>query len=287
MSLYDTSNPLQKEQFKARSAKLAESGKVVELTEKKPKRSLQSNKYLHVILGYFETGNTLEWVKQQYYKKLVNPSIFIRERDDKYLGRIKILRSSADLDSGEMATSITRFRNWASAECGIYLPSSEEDRLIQLMKGIKIIYKSNIMDKFLGQEIPEKDRWQFLQDNADAVEEIGYTHRFTPDELAQKKESLAETSIKINDIEIEKKEVMDGYKEQLKPLNEEKQKLLENIKKGSEYVEDEECVKILYHEEKMAGYYDRLGELVYSRPIMPQEMQKTIFNINRKTGTND
>ena len=143
------------------------------------------------------------------------------------------------------------------------------------------------MDKFLGKEIPEKDRWQFLQDNADAVEEIGYTHRFTPDELAQKKESLAETSIKVNAIEIEKKEEMDGYKEQLNPLNEEKQKLLENIKKGSEYVEDEECVKILYHEEKMAGYYNRLGELVYSRPIMPQEMQKTIFNINRKTGTND
>lgn len=42
------------------------------------------------------------------------------------------------------------------------------------------------MDKFLGQEIPEKDRWQFLQDNADAVEKIGYTHRVTPDELAQK-----------------------------------------------------------------------------------------------------
>lgn len=78
---------------------------------------------------------------------------------------------------------------------------------------------------------------------------------------------------------------MDGYKEQLKPLNEEKQKLLENIKKGSEYVENEECVKILYHEEKMAGYYNKFGELVYSRPIMPQEMQRTIFNINRKTGT--
>ena len=143
------------------------------------------------------------------------------------------------------------------------------------------------MDKFLGQEIPEKDRWQFLQDNADAVEEIGYTHRFTPDELAQKKESLAETSIKINDIEVEKKEVMDGYKEQLKPLNEEKQVLLENIKKGSEYKPHEECVKILDHDEKLAGYYNKLGELVYSRPIMPQEMQKTIFNINRKTGTND
>lgn len=89
------------------------------------------------------------------------------------------------------------------------------------------------MDKFLGQEIPEKDRWQFLQDNADAVEEIGYTHRFTPDELAQKKESLAETSIQINDIEIEKKEAMEAFKAELKPLNERKQELLENIKKGS------------------------------------------------------
>jgi hypothetical protein len=143
------------------------------------------------------------------------------------------------------------------------------------------------MDKFLGQDIPEKDRWQFLQDNADSVEKIGYTHRFTPEELAQKRESLAETSIKINDIEIKKKEVMESFKADLKPLNEQKKELLDNIKKGSEYRENEECVKILDHEERMAGYYNKLGELVYSRPIMPQEMQKTIFNINRKTGTND
>ena len=143
------------------------------------------------------------------------------------------------------------------------------------------------MDKFLGQDIPEQDRWQFLQDNADSVEKIGYTHRFTPEELAQKRESLAETSIKINDIEIEKKEVMESFKADLKPLNEQKKELLDNIKKGSEYRENEECVKILDHEERMAGYYNKLGELVYSRPIMPQEMQKTIFNINRKTGTND
>ncbi|MBP1615879.1 MAG: hypothetical protein H6Q13_3327 [Bacteroidetes bacterium] len=141
------------------------------------------------------------------------------------------------------------------------------------------------MDKFLAQEVPEDDRFEFLKDNADAIEEIGYTHRFTPDELAQKKESLAETSISINDIEIEKKAVMEEYKEQLKPLNVIKQTLLENIKKGSEYVENEECAKILYHEEKMVGYYNKLGELVYSRPIMPQEMQKTIFSIDRKTGT--
>ncbi len=77
------------------------------------------------------------------------------------------------------------------------------------------------MDKFLGQDIPEQERWQFLQDNADAVEKIGYTHRFTPEELAQKKETLAEVSITINDVELEKKEAMESFKERLKPLNEE------------------------------------------------------------------
>ena len=43
------------------------------------------------------------------------------------------------------------------------------------------------MEQHLAQEINEKDRWQFLCDNADSVEQIGYTHRFTPEELAQKK----------------------------------------------------------------------------------------------------
>lgn len=71
------------------------------------------------------------------------------------------------------------------------------------------------MDKFLGQDIPEQERWQFLQDNADAVEKIGYTHRFTPEELAQKKETLAEVSITINDVEMEKKEAMESVQRTL------------------------------------------------------------------------
>lgn len=134
--IYDTSNPLDKANFLLRAKKLAESGKVIELTEKKPKRSLPQNKYLHVLLAYFgtQTGNTLAWVKQQYYKKLVNPDLFIREKEDKYLGNIKVLRSSADLDTSEFSLSVERFRNWASQEAGIYLPSSDEYIIIQQME---------------------------------------------------------------------------------------------------------------------------------------------------------
>ena len=134
--IYNLSSPLDKANFLLRANKLAESGKIVELTEKKPRRSLPQNKYLHVILAYFgtQTGNTLEWVKQQYYKKLVNPDLFIREKEDKYLGRIKVLRSSADLDTSEFSLSIERFRNWAAQEAGVYIPAADESILIQQME---------------------------------------------------------------------------------------------------------------------------------------------------------
>ena len=134
--IYNLSSPLDKANFMLRAKKLAEKGVIVDLTEKKPRRSLPQNKYLHVILAYFgaQTGNTLEWVKQQYYKKLVNPDLFIREKKDKYLGMIKVLRSSADLDTAEMSLSIERFRNWAAQEAGIYIPSADEAILIQQME---------------------------------------------------------------------------------------------------------------------------------------------------------
>ena len=131
---YDGSNPLHAAQARARLERLVKDGKVFDLTEKKPKRSRPQNRYLHVLLGYFasQTGNTLEWVKKEYYKRLVNPDTFIREKPDPYLGRAKYLRSSADLDTAEMTLTIDRFRDWAATEAGIYLPAPDEERLIQL-----------------------------------------------------------------------------------------------------------------------------------------------------------
>lgn len=144
--LYDLSNELQKEQFKTRSNILCKKGCIVELTEKKTKRTNKQNSYLHLILGYFgcETGNTLEYVKREYFKKFVNPEIFIREKNDPYLGIVKILRSSSDLDTAEMTTAIERFRNWASSEIGIYLPSPEDERMLQLI-GIEVERNKNYL----------------------------------------------------------------------------------------------------------------------------------------------
>lgn len=133
---YDGANPLHAQQARAKLEKLISDKKVFELTEKKPVRTLRQNAYLHTCLGYFasQTGNTLEYVKREYFKILCNKDLFVREVDDKYLGRIKVLRSSAELDTAEMTTAIERWRNWAASEAGIYIAAPEESRLIQLME---------------------------------------------------------------------------------------------------------------------------------------------------------
>lgn len=130
--IYDLKNALQRENFKTRANSLFASQKVVELTEKKPVRTIQQNKYLHVIIGYFATqyGCTLEYAKTNYFKILCNKEIFVRETDDNYLGKVTTLRSSAALDTREMTTAIERFRNWASMEAGIYLPDAHESELL-------------------------------------------------------------------------------------------------------------------------------------------------------------
>lgn len=134
--VYNLSNQLDVQNAKTRLELLIRRGCIVELTEKKQKRSLSQNAYLHLLLGYFasQTGNTLEWVKQQYYKKLCNPDVFIGERNDRFLGHTRYIRSSADLTTDEMTLTIERFRNWSASEAGIYLPEATNEAEIQALQ---------------------------------------------------------------------------------------------------------------------------------------------------------
>lgn len=130
--IYDLCNPYDREKFKRRVNALYQRQNVVELSEHKPRRSTPQNSYLHLLLGMFamETGNTLEFVKQEYFKRLVNPDLFVERRYDKYLGEIEVLRSSRDLNTEEMTTAIERFRNWSASEADIYLPAPNEQEFL-------------------------------------------------------------------------------------------------------------------------------------------------------------
>lgn len=133
--LYDLNNPLDTRRFVERVTYLIKKGARIELTEK-TQRSLSQNNYLHLILTLFamETGNTVEYVKEYIYKRACNKELYLRRKNDAFLGDIEVLRSSSDLSVEEMTESINRFRNWASSEAGIYLPSADEREMLQIIE---------------------------------------------------------------------------------------------------------------------------------------------------------
>ena len=143
-----------------------------------------------------------------------------------------------------------------------------------------------MLDKELGKDIALEERASFLEDNCDVVEEVTYSRAFEPEELALKREQLTDASIKIADIEEEKKEVVDGFKERLKPLQEQKADAIKALRDKSQTV-TEKCYKFLDEETKMVGFYNKEGNLVSSRPAFQRELQKTIQMDIRKNGTSD
>lgn len=123
--IYNTSEPLERNQFIEKAKYYIQKGKRVELKVKHPRRSIAQNSYLHLILTWFglEIGLTMAEVKLEIFKKHVNPTLFYDgEVESKVPGiTVERWRSSASLDTAEATLAIDRFRNFASVECGIYL----------------------------------------------------------------------------------------------------------------------------------------------------------------------
>ena len=93
--------------------------KVIELKERKTKRTIKQNSYLHVIISLFSIniGYTLEEAKT-HLKRHCNFMIYKK-------GGESFLKSTAVLDTKELTDFIEWIRNYSS-ENGFYLPSPEE-----------------------------------------------------------------------------------------------------------------------------------------------------------------
>ena len=128
---YDLTIQLQRHLFEQRCRSLLEKGCIVNLSEKTIRTRGQNN-YLHLLIGVvaMETGNTLEYCKEMYFKRLCNRDLFITTRADKYAGQVEVIRSSADLTKEEMSTAIDRFKRWGSQN-GIYMPNPGDESLLR------------------------------------------------------------------------------------------------------------------------------------------------------------
>lgn len=138
--IFNLKNEYEVPKFKDYVNRLFREHAVVEVKKKLPNRTLAQNSYLHLLLGYFasEYGCSLEEVKIDYYKRTCNRDLFERKTVNKKGKEVTYLRSSAELTTGEMTLSIERFRNFASSEAGIYLPSpNEREFLIHIQQEIE------------------------------------------------------------------------------------------------------------------------------------------------------
>lgn len=136
--VYNMLNPTEVDKFKERVGTLlskAESlqknnpmGKmmVLDLKERQPPRTNQQNAYVWVIITYYalEIGDRKDNAEQKF--KEVNKDIFFRTFINKFGKEISYYRHMNELDKEEMSEAITRWRNWCSMECGIYIPSSDD-----------------------------------------------------------------------------------------------------------------------------------------------------------------
>ena len=130
-------------------------------------------------------------------------------------------------------------------------------------------------------EVSAKDRTILMQDNALKVDQTTYQKNLTPEELAARREDLADNCIKLNQFEDELKEIKDGFKSKMDPLKTANKILLTEIKTTQSTVDG-----ILYHipnhDEGMLETYDSEGMLVLSRRLRPEEKQGNVFSTMKK-----
>ena len=140
------------------------------------------------------------------------------------------------------------------------------------------------MDKVLGQEYEGKARIDFLRDNCDAVEDLGYTKQLPNEEIEALKDRLVENNIQLRDVRADKKAANKEFNDQIKQLEESNDEVTGKLKAKSEFV-TEACFKFVDTETREVCYYNREGLLVYCRPGRPEEMQKSMFSPVLRTGT--
>lgn len=141
--IYNPSNPIDIERALVKIHHFIGLNQVFELTRKQVPKTYPQIKYVHLILGWFalEYGETVEYVKLEYFKKLVNPAIFKYDFINRKTGEIREeYKSLANISKDEMTLSINRFRDYSAKEAGIYLPQPSD---LSILQEIEIQIKNN------------------------------------------------------------------------------------------------------------------------------------------------
>lgn len=141
-------------------------------------------------------------------------------------------------------------------------------------------------NKFLFENESLEERIELLENSADGVVEDTYYRKLTSSELTEKKAQFTANALKVDDLEEQKKDVLDEFKEKISPLKRRHKELGSEIRTGFEE-QTGNLYKMIDLDENWVSFYSETGELIEnkSRPAEMDEQQKTIQMEIRKTGT--
>lgn len=134
--------------------------------------------------------------------------------------------------------------------------------------------------KHFMPELTAKERLSIMQSNAAKIEEADYMKPLTPEEKEFKTGALVDNSIKLGDIEEQKKEAMDAFKQQIDPLVKQNKQLLLEIRTGLAKVTGQ-LFYMPNYEESIMETYNELGEFISSRRLLPEEKQTARLFISK------
>jgi|AntRauTorckE5430_2_1112549.scaffolds.fasta_scaffold00894_6 hypothetical protein len=129
------------------------------------------------------------------------------------------------------------------------------------------------------RKLQPKDRHDNLASVCYEEAQKNYTKNLTEEEVLDRKEEYAEMGLVISEMEDEKKNYLEAFKERMKPKKEKAQELLSSIKFKSEqrfgnvYSVDDQ-------EEGMMYFFDDSGYCVDARPLTRDERQTRIKQLN-------
>lgn len=148
----------------------------------------------------------------------------------------------------------------------------------------KELRKDIIFPPLMAEEDHES-RLMYLKNTADQIKpDFYYLRKFSPDEIKEAKEDLAESMLNLTALQEKFDEKKTQFKEEKKPLETEIKSLVKCLKLKGEFVID--TVFVMHdHEAKMAGIYNSRGEVIDVRPLRPEEYQKTIKLHEGTTGS--
>lgn len=130
-------------------------------------------------------------------------------------------------------------------------------------------------------ELPVEQREQIMRDSCDQIVEKSYTKRYTQDQINEQRATLADVHIQLSEISAEFDVVKAEFKGKMKPLAEQAQMIVRNLKNGGDYVTTD-CFKFVDEAEGRVGFYDPQGHLLEERPIQPEERHGNIFRTLRQ-----